>query len=190
MTRNGRTLLLIGTMTAGFAGYGCNKSPAETQNEAIEAQRQADKTAAEAREEADKKNSETMAEANKDVNKANDDAREKAAKARANANDKTREANQELAAKQGDLNQWGEKKLDEINSLIDDAKVKAQTAAPKARAQFNNAIRDVEVRRDAIKTDLASLGARADLTYDKAKDTINGRVDQLKDRIHQIERSL
>src|SRR5262249_18012950 len=132
MTRTVQTLMLMGAVTAGLGfASACNKTPTEAHNDAGEAQREADKTASAAREQADKKANEAIDKANQQVAEANDDAREKAAKAQANANDKIREANRDMSGSQGQLQDWGQKRIDEVNTMIDDAKVKAQTAAPQ-----------------------------------------------------------
>jgi prophage DNA circulation protein len=194
MTRAAKLLLPIGAMIAGLgAGYACNDkstSASEARNEALGAQREADNTALEARREADKRAKESMSEATKKVEEANSEAREKIAKSQANANDTIRQAKRELGDQAAELRKFGQEKLDEVNHLIDDTKVKAQTAAPQVRSKVDGAIRDVELRRDALQSELASLEARADTTYDKAKDEINGRFGQLRDRIRQIARSL
>jgi hypothetical protein len=192
MIRSAKMLLAVGTMTTALgAGYACNaKSAPDARNDAVEAQREADRTALEARSVADKHANDTMGEANKKVGEANEEAREKIAKAQTNANDKIREANRDIGEQEASLRKWGQGKLDEVNHLIDDAKTKAQTAGPKVRSTFSSSIRDVELRRDALQTELASLETRTDTTYDKGKDEIAGRIDQLKDRIHQITRSL
>ena len=56
--------------------------------------------------------------------------------------------------------------------------------------RLRGSIRDIELKRDALQSEVASLETGASTTADKAKDNINGRVDQLKDRIRQITRSL
>jgi hypothetical protein len=192
MTRTVKMLLLLGAMTTGLgAGYACNdKSASEARNDAVGAQREADRTALEARRQADKVTNDSVREADKKVGEATDDAREKIAKAQANANDKIREANREVGDQKAELRKWGQEKLDELNHLIDDAKVKAQTAAPKVRSNFSTAIRDVELRRDALQSELASLEVRAVTNYDKDKDEMTGRIDHLKDRIRQLTRTL
>jgi len=88
------------------------------------------------------------------------------------------------------LREWGQKKIDEVDHLIDETKVKAQTAAPKVRADFNSAMHDVELRRDALRRELASLETRAGSNYENAKDSLDGRITQLKDRIREIRRTL
>jgi hypothetical protein len=176
MTRNIKKLVLAGAIAG--AAFGC-KNPSDARNEAREAQL-----------EASKKTAEATGEAQKDMQETTDKAREEAAKAQASANDKIREANRETAEQRADLREWGQKKIDEVDHLIDETKVKAQTAAPKVRSDFNSAIHDVELRRDALRSELASLETRAGTEVGNAKDALDGRISQLKDRIREIRRTL
>jgi len=186
MTRTTRTILVIATLVGGAAA-GCNRNPNDAHNDAVEAQKEADQTAVEARQNAEKK----IAEANKDVQQAADDAREKAAEAQANANEKIRQANREITGTTNDdVKNWAQKKVDDVNNMIDGAKAKAQAAKPKAKASFNTAIEGVQAQRDALQTQVATLHEGTGEQLDKAKDEFSNRVDKVKDQIRNIEKSL
>jgi F0F1-type ATP synthase membrane subunit b/b' len=187
MNRGTQTLLVIGALVSGsVATYGCNRTPSDAHNDAVEAQHEADQKTADAKQEADKK----LAEANADAQKALDEARAKAAEAQATANEKIRDANRVIVGKQGDVRDWAQHKLDDVNSMIDDAKAKAQEAKPVAKTRFNTAIEDVQKQRDVLQTEVASIEEHAGDKLDKTKEQFSERVDHIKDRIRSIEKSL
>ncbi|HEY2733208.1 MAG TPA: hypothetical protein VGI70_04450 [Polyangiales bacterium] len=189
MTNHKQTLLVIGALVVGAsATSACNRSPNEAHNDAVAAQQEADKTAAKAKEDADKK----VAEANTDAQKAVDDARKEAAEAQAKANEKIRDANRDITGKTdtNDVRTWAQQKIDSVNNDIDTAKAKAQTAPPKNKAKFNAAIEDIQHQRDVLQTEVASLETRSGDSLDKGKQEFSSRVDRVKDRIQNIEKSL
>jgi colicin import membrane protein len=192
MTRTNNTAhWVIGALVLGVgATSGCNRSPSEAHNDAVEAQHEADQTAVNAKAEADKK----IAEAQKDVQKASDDARKEAAEAQAKANEKIRDANRVIEGKTegktDDVRSWAQQKLDAVNNDIDTVKAKAQTAPPKAKEKFNAAIDEVQHQRDVLQTEVASLETRTGEELDKSKQQFSSNVDRVKDRIHKIEKSL
>jgi colicin import membrane protein len=177
-------MLVIGALLA--AGAGCQRTPQEAHNDGVEAQKEADHKIAEARQQA----SDKIAEANHDVSAATDDARKKAAEAQAEANEKIRAANRDVVGTHDDVRDWAQKKIDDVDNMIDQASTKAQTAAPKAKAHFNNAIEEVKHQRDALQTEVASLEGDQGDKLDKSKEQFSERVDRIKDNIRNIEKSL
>ena len=119
-----------------------------------------------------------------------DDARKTAAQAQADANEKIREANREISKPASELEAWAQEKLDSVDNLIDDATAKAQAAEPAAKAKFHSAIQQVQKEREELGTELAALQKRAGAELDESKQAFNRRVDQVKDRIRDIEKSL
>lgn len=187
MTSKKRNLLLVGALIAGSsASVACQRTPQEAHNDGVEAQREADKKIEEARQSA----SDKVAEANKSAAEAADDARKEAAKAQAEANEKIRTANREVSGTHSEVRDWAQKKIDDVDNMIDSATTKAQAAAPKAKAQFNSAIEDVKKERDGLQQEIAVLETRAGDELDKTKQAFTQRVDRVKDHIRSIQKSL
>jgi hypothetical protein len=187
MTLNKRTMLAVAALLAGSsAGYACNKTPDEAQKDGQEAQRQADEKIGEAQQEANTK----IADAREDQLAAAHEARKSAAEAQANANEQIRDSNREATAPEGSPRRWAQAKLDDVDNMIDAASAKAQTAAPKTKAQFNTRIVDVKQQRDALRTEVASLEASSGDRLDKAKERFDDHVDRVKSNIRSLEKSL
>jgi colicin import membrane protein len=187
MTSNKRNMLLVGALIAGSsASFACERTPQEAHNDGVEAQRAADKKIEEARQAA----SDKIAEANKSAAQAADDARREAAEAQAKANAKIREANRDVTGTHNEVRDWAQKKVDDVDNMIDSASSKAQAAAPKAKADFNNAIADVKQERDALQAEITVLETRAGDALDKDKQGFSNRVDKIKEHIRSIQKSL
>jgi hypothetical protein len=187
MPRSIQTLFIMGALVAGAsASSACNRSPAAAHDDAVEAQKTADQKAVEAQQEAEK----ATANATKSAQQAMADARAKAAEAQATANEKIRTANRDIEGEKGTNRDWGQKKLDDVNNMIDEARVKAQKADPKAKANFNTAIADVQAQRDALQAEVASLDAKTGTEVDHSKDDFSKRVDRIKEQIRSMEKSL
>lgn len=187
MTSNKRNLLMVGVLIAGSgAGVACQRTPQEAHNDGVEAQRKADEKIEEARQNA----SDKIAEANKSAAEATEQARKEAAEAQAKANEKIREANRDVSGTHNDVRDWAQKKIDDVDNMIDSATTKAQTAAPKAKAQFNSAIEDVKHERDQLQQQVATLETQAGDQLDKDKQQFTQRVDKVKDHIRSIQKSL
>lgn len=186
--RQTQTCLAAATWLASAAGLmGCDRTPVQAHKAGVEAQRKADEAKAEARKEVTEK----IAEADRAVQRATDEARREAAEAQASANEKIRAANREITAStRNDVHNWAQEKLDSVDNMIDDANAKAQTAAPEAKAKFNDAIKDVKHEREVLQTEVIALEARAGESLDKTKEQFVARVDRLKDDIRNIEKSL
>jgi len=187
MTSKSRTILVIASLLMGSSvGFGCNKTPTETRQDGLEAQRQADEKAGEAREEAAK----DIAEADRDRAAAAADARKTAAEAQANANEKIREGNREALVGDDTPRGWAQAKIDDVDNMIDQATAKAQGAAPKARTEFQNGLERVKRERDALRGDVAALENSTGDRLDKNKEQFSDRVDRIKSNIRTLEKSL
>lgn len=188
MTSTSRTMLVIAALVTGSsAGYGCNKTPQEAQNEGIEAQRKADEQIGAARDEANAK----AAEARRDEVEATNEARENAAEAQANANEKIRDSNRAVTGtNENDARSWAQAKIDDVDNMIDAASAKAQAAPPKAKAQFSDGMKKVKQDRDALSSDVAALTSSTGDSLDKNKEMFNDRVDRIKSNIRTLEKSL
>jgi flagellar biosynthesis GTPase FlhF len=202
-----RGLFILVALLGGTA-VGCNKTPADQQKEAMEAQNEANQKVQEANHEASEKTAEvrkdvnehtadmrkdydkTVADGNQKIQEAQQDAREKAASAQANANETIRDANRNVTWTDESLRTWGQEKIDSLNNKIDDAKVKAEKAKPTLRADFEAGIKDVQAKRDAIVTEFASLDTRSSVAVDKFKSRVDTEIDRLKDRVDRLERKL
>ena len=168
------------------AGYACNKTPQEAQQDGLEAQRQADEKKTEAREEAVQK----TAEADRDRTEAVKDARKTAAEAQANANEKIRDSNRAAVGDNDSPRTWAQAKIDDVDSMIDQASAKAQAASPKAKRQFDTGLQQVVRERDALRGDIAVLEGSAGDSLDKNKEQFSDRVDRIKSNIRNLEKSL
>jgi ElaB/YqjD/DUF883 family membrane-anchored ribosome-binding protein len=165
---------------------GCNRTPADAHDDAVEAQNSANEKAAQARQAA----TDAVNDAKEKAATAVDDARKNAAEAQATANEKIRDANREIVKPATEVEAWGKEKLDAVDNLMDEATAKAQAAKPAAKAKFNGALVEVQKQRDELKTEFAALQARTGTELDKSKQAFSQRVDQVKDRIRDIQKSL
>jgi uncharacterized phage infection (PIP) family protein YhgE len=201
-----RSLFILVALLGGAGA--CNRTPAEQQQHAVEAQNEAnqhinevnreaaDKTAevrkdvndkaAEVRKDYDK----LVAEGNEKIAAAKQDAREEAATAQAKANESIRDANRGVVAADDKLRTWGQEKIDGLNNRIDEARVKAEKAKPEVKAEVEAGLKDVQAKRDAIVTEFASLDTKSEKTVDKFKDRVDTEIDRLKDRVARLERRL
>src|SRR6185312_9395208 len=107
MTNTTKTLLVIAALVAPTA-MGCNRSPSEAHEDAVEAQNTANAKAEEARQKA----ADAVNDAKDKAANAVEDARKNAAEAQAEANEKIRAANREIAKPATEVESWGKEKLD------------------------------------------------------------------------------
>lgn len=202
-----RSLFILVALLGGAAA-GCNRTPADEQKQAMEAQSEANRDVQEANREAAEKTAEVrkdvnektaeirkdydkaVVEGNEKIQEAQQDAREKSAAAQANANETIRDANRNVVAADDTLRSWGQEKIDTLNNKIDDAKVKAEKAKPQVRAEFEAGIKDVQTKRDAIVTEFASVQTRTAADVDRFKGKVDAEIDRLKDRVDRLEKRL
>jgi uncharacterized phage infection (PIP) family protein YhgE len=186
----------------------CNRTPAQEQQHAVEAQTEANREITEAQKEASEKTAEVrkdvnekatdikkdydkvVADGNEKIEQAKQDARETAANAQAKANETIRDANRGVVAADDDLRTWGQEKIDGLNNRIDETRVKAEKAKPEVKAEVEAGLKDVQTKRDAIVTEFASLDTKSEKTVDKFKGRVDAEIDRLKDRVDRLERKL
>jgi hypothetical protein len=203
-----RCLFIIAALLGVGAAAGCNRTPADEQQQAVEAQqeanreiheanREATKHTAEVREDVNAKTAEirkeydqAVAEGNEKIQEAKQDARETAAEAQARANETIREANRGIVAADEGLREWGQEKVDSLNNKIDGTRVKAEQAQPQVKAEVEAGLKDVQEKRDAIVTEFASLDTRSEAAVDKFKSKVSAAIDRLEDRVERLERKL
>jgi hypothetical protein len=168
------------TVASFVAIAACNRSPEQDQAKAAEAQRIADDKGSMAQREANEKISAAQREANEKAINAKTEADKDTAKAQANANDVIRDTNRDTIKTRSDLHQWGQKAIDDVDSQIDDAKVKAQKAKAPALKVFNDALHEVEVKRDAVRSDLTLVDAQTGEGLANLKARIQKELDDLQ----------
>lgn len=208
MTRFQSILIITGLSGAGFGALACNRTPDEAYKEAVETQKEAvqdirenNQEAQQAVTEAQREAAKTGGEAARDTNEAVNEANAKAANAiqearhdnaqvQAEANKDIREANADVIGGKADLRVWGQKKLDDLNNLIDGARVKAQKAIPTAQAKLEVGLKQVEIKRDELTHELASIETQSAEKAAAFKARLDSEVDQLKTRVEKIERAL
>jgi vacuolar-type H+-ATPase subunit E/Vma4 len=178
--------LTIAALVTPSAVLGCNRTPADAHEDAVEAQNKANEQTVEARQAA----TDAVNDAKDKAATAVDDARKNAAEAQATANEKIRDANREIVKPASDVEAWAKEKLDSVDNMIDETTAKAQAAKPAAKAKFTGAMQDVQKERDQLITEFAALQTRAGDELDKSKQAFSQRVDQVKDRIRGIQKSL
>jgi hypothetical protein len=108
----------------------------------------------------------------------------------AKANEKIREANVDMIADKAEVHVWGQKKIDGLNNMIDDARVKAQKAPPKAQASLEAGLKEVQTQRDGLTAELASVETEGAKKTAAFKTRLDSEVDRLKLRVEKLERSL
>jgi len=204
-----RSLFIIVALLGGAgAGAACNRTPADEQQHAVEAQTEANQKINDANREANEKTAEVrkdvnektadarkdydkvVADGNEKIAEAKQDARETAANAQANANETIRDANRGVVAADDNLRTWGQEKIDSLNNRIDETRVKAEKAKPAVKAEVEKGLEDVQVKRDAIVTEFASLDTKSEKTVDKFKDRVDSEIGRLKDRVDRLEKRL
>jgi hypothetical protein len=178
--------LLSAALSSSLVGIACQKTAEEARTDSVEAQQQADEKIAASNEKAGEK----VAAANHDVAEVKTEARENAAEAQATANEKIRDANRAAMGDKDGARSWGQKEVDSVDTMIDAAGVKAQTAAPANQSTFNRAIAGVKRDRDKLHRDLATLEVPPGDKLDKNKAQFSERADRVKDDIRNLEKAL
>jgi len=179
----------------------CDKSPADTQQEAAEEQKAAVQNY-----------EETRAEANKEANAAQREANEKALEAQQEANAKIGEAREEVAAEgaeanvkineaqrtaavdiakaRADMRTWSNEKLSDIDEEIDKARADAVKASAAEKARFEAVMKDVAVQREEVREEIAALDKRTAAEWDTFKTRVEERVEKLRDRVGDAREAL
>lgn len=186
MTNTYKTISIVVALVAPSALLGCERTPAQAHEDAVEAQQSADQKVAEAREEAIA----AAKDAREEAAEAIDSAREKAAEAQAEANETIRAANREIQKPASEVAAWGQQKLDAVDNMIDDVSAKAQAAKPAAQSKFNSAMDQVRQQRKALENELATLQTRAGKELNDSKRAFTQHVDRMQDQIRSLEKAL
>jgi hypothetical protein len=173
-----------------FALAACEQSVKEQGQKAEQAQRQADDKAAKAQKEADEKAVKAQNEADEKAVKANAEARHDMAKNQAKANEEIRQVNQDIVKQRSDYHVSTQKQVNEIDSKIDDLKVKAQKSTANVKTDFSDAMKVVDTKRSALDTDLRSLDSQAEPTFDSYRAKVDKEIDDLKKSIDVARQKL
>ena len=78
----------------------------------------------------------------------------------------------------------------EIDNKIDDLKVKAQKSDNKARADFNDAMRNVDSKRAALDSDLRNIDKEGAQSFDSYKVKVDKEIDDVKKAIDAARQKL
>lgn len=155
--------LICGSLLALAACDNANKSTTPSEGtKTVETQREANDKAVRAQNEANEKAAKAENEANRDM-----------AKEQAKANETIRGANQDLLKDRNDYEVKTQKSVVDINNKIDQLKVKAQTAKPKAKDDFDMAMRDVDAKKATLDTDMRAMREQP-----QSFDTLRAKVDR------------
>lgn len=188
MTRSKLALCACLLVPAGVSA--CNRTNADEQQRAAEAQRRADDEIAKSRAEADRRAAEAQRAADERAAKAREQADETQARSQANANDTIRSASEATLKARGDLREWAQKKLDSIDQDVDRAKTKAQTALPRAKADFAAALSDVESKRKTVVDDLSQVESRSGAELDRMKERLEQEIEALRNSVSHLKDKL
>ncbi|HEX7480884.1 MAG TPA: hypothetical protein VF331_23985 [Polyangiales bacterium] len=208
MNRLQSILIVLALCGGTFAMSACDRTPEQAHEQAVDTQHEAAQdihdnnqkalhTIAEAEHEAAKTaatatraTDEAATEANKKVDEAKQQARADNAQVQATANKEIRADNVVAEGDKSDLRLWGQKKLDGLSNMIDEARVNAQKAPAKVPANFEGGLKEVQTKRDELSTELASIETQGAQKSSAFKTRMNSEVDQLKTRIETLDRSL
>lgn len=160
-----RTLVLL--LSMGFATttvVGCKKSDTKAQDEAVKARKEADDKAAEAA-------------------KAKKEADEKTAVAQKEAADKAIAANAEVRMAL-------QKDIDAADRKLTYLKEKAAKATGAMKKNADAAAAEVDKRREAVKTNMASLEAATGDAWTTAKGQVEADIAALNKSVETLETSL
>jgi cell division septum initiation protein DivIVA len=160
-------------LCAALALTACERSASEDQAKAQQAQKEADEKAAKAQKEADEKTAKAQKEADEKAAKAQGEATQVANKEQAKANDDIRQVNQDVLKARNDFQTQTQKLVSEIDHKIDQIKVKAEKTPPKAKSDFDAAMRDVASKRAMLDSDIKVLPPDAQ-TLDSFKVKVPG----------------
>ena len=150
------------TLGAGFVAlallFGCDRSPAEAQRDAREAQRRADQESAEVQRRAD----------------------EIARQAQAKANEAAQRAEQTFIRARNEFRALIEKDLDDLSGQIDDLKLRASKAKGKSKLELDAAVKSLEGQRLAFKRDLEGLEKTSAQDFEAMKARLNADIAAMK----------
>jgi len=150
------------TLGAGFVAlallFGCDKSPAEAQKDAREAQRRAEQESAKVQRRAD----------------------EIAQQAQAKATEAAQRAEQIFVKARNDFRTQLEKDLNELSVQIDDLKLRASKATGKSKLELDAALKSLEEQRLAFKRDLDMWEKTTAQDFEAMKARLNAALAAMK----------
>ena len=176
-----RRQMIVGSFL--FLAAACDKSAQEEQAKAEQAQREANEQSGKAARAAEQKAAQAQGEADDKSARANEQAEREIAKAQAKANETIRNVHQDLLKDRNEFQVEVHKSVDQLDSRIDQLRVKAQKATAKARGDFEAAMKDVDDKRAAVASDLARLQGQTAESFDTFKTRVNKEIDDLKKSI-------
>jgi hypothetical protein len=192
---NATMLLALSIAGGALAGSGCSSSGAAAEPPSV--QQRANATIAEAKVEAVKaatqarrKADEAQQEASRESAEANQEAQGEGAQAQVNANVEVRKLNRKTAKETTGLREWSQRKMDALDNAIDAARAKEQTAAPELRAAFETRMKAVEIRRDAMRANVADIQTQSGKDMAAFKERFDTESNQLEDRVQKLSVAL
>ncbi|MFM2418662.1 MAG: hypothetical protein RL385_3385 [Pseudomonadota bacterium] len=104
-----------------------------------------------------------------------------------NAADKTiREAGNDTAKMRSTLRAWGEDELAKLDTDIAAARTKAGEASAEVKADFERTMREIAIKRENVRGELAALDAQAADKFAAYESRLHTDIDDLKQRIAHV----
>jgi hypothetical protein len=178
---------LVGVSLLALAA--CEKTATRDGQSTDQTQREAIEKATRAQGEANDKAWKAQGEANDKATQAQNEANRDMAKGQAKANEDIREANQDVLQSRNDYETKTKKSVNDIDSKIDQLKVKAQTAKTKAKDDFATAMREVESKRALIDSDFRALHDQPQ-SFDSLRAKIDREMNDLKKSVDAAQDKL
>lgn len=193
-----------GLMLVVLAAAACQKSVQEERTEALEAQRSANETAAEAANERQKEVAEANREAAKDIAEARREAREesldavkdeieKTSGAQANANEEAQEAVKTSDRGRMELTKDVERRLNDVDEKsrelhkdLDKATTDGKTIPGSARAD----LAAVDRESTSIRAELQAWQGNTTQSPEQFRSRIEARLDQLEKNLERVDDEL
>jgi len=166
---------------------------AKTQEEMEDVQKDTQKIGARANEETakvDRKAREKLESARSSEAEARAEANQDIAEAQAKAGEVKREAQGNVAETREELREWADKEVAEIDLAILDVSSKKETVPETERANFEEAMREVQAKRAAVRRDLARLGSQRPSELPKFDKSVRTELDELRTRVEKLRDTL
>jgi len=193
----------LGLLVLVLATGACEKSVREERNEAITAQREADKTASEAASErskdvaqanhqAAKEMTESQREAQKDSLKAVQNEIEKTSGAQEKANEETREAVGAAQRDQVDLHKSVESRLSKLDQRVRDLTKEANNAkvAPAVATDARQKLSLATTEINGLRSDLPQLQKGTASSVEAFRVRADQRIKEIEQRLDQVDDQL
>lgn len=194
-----------GLMCLVLAAAACEKSVPEQRTEALEAQRTANETAAEAANERQREVAEANREAAKDISEARREAREesldsvkdeieKTSGAQAKANEEAREAVDTASRARMELTKDVERRLNDVDEKSRELHSEMDKATTQGKIDFPASTRSdlaaVDRESTSIRAELQSWQGNTTLPPDQFRTRIEQRLDQLEKNLERVDDAL